>query len=329
MHTVATPDVGGIAMFAGMVAAVVVGRMMSGFEDAFATSEPGGVVLAACVIFLVGLVDDVRELSPPAKVFGTILAAMVLVYYGVTMIYFRVPLVDVFLLADEWVPLITILWLLGMSQAINLIDGLDGLAAGIVAIGAGAFFLYSRFLEEQQLLTPPNIGPLICIITVGMCLGFLPHNFNPARIFMGDGGALLLGLMMASATSVVGGRADPTTQRFFGQSYFFFAPLFIPLVHSRCADSRHCFRHRSPGHETQRRGHSRQGSSPSPLDESRPWAAAQRAHLVAVDRVVVVVCALPGVHQERFVDRHARRAGARTRVCIRFSSRGSQKSVGS
>ena len=103
------------------------------------------------------------------------------------------------------------LWVLGMTQAINLIDGLDGLAAGIVAIAAGAFFLYSqRARPTLDLLTPPNLGPLIAIIAVGMCVGFLPHNFNPARIFMGDSGALLLGLLLAVSTSVVGGRADPT-----------------------------------------------------------------------------------------------------------------------
>ena len=229
VHTVPTPDVGGIAMFAGFVVALGVSRMMTGFDALFAaSSEPEGVLIAAAVIFLVGLVDDVRDISPPAKVFGTIVAGMVLFYYGVTMIYFRVPLYDVFLIANEWVPLLTVVWLLGMSQAINFIDGLDGLAAGIVAIAAGAFFLYSRYLEENGLLQSANIGPMICIIAVGMCLGFLPHNFNPAKIFMGDGGALLLGLLMATSTSVVGGRA-PDTQLFFGQSYFFFAPLFIPL----------------------------------------------------------------------------------------------------
>jgi UDP-GlcNAc:undecaprenyl-phosphate GlcNAc-1-phosphate transferase len=99
----------------------------------------------------------------------------------------------------------------------------------VVAIGAFSFFLYSQRLNELDLLTPPNLGPLIAIITVGICLGFLPHNFNPARIFMGDGGALLLGLLLAVSTSVVGGRADPTTQRLAGQTYFFLAPLFIPL----------------------------------------------------------------------------------------------------
>lgn len=230
VHKVPTPDVGGIAMFAGFAIALALSRLMNAFDPLYSrNSEPRGVLVAATIMFLVGLVDDVRDISAPAKVLGTVLAGMALVYYGVTMFYFRVPLVDVFVLADEWVPLVTIVWLLGISQAINLIDGLDGLAAGIVAIAAGAFFLYSTELQNQGVLTRDSIGPLVCIITVGICLGFMPHNFNPAKIFMGDSGALLLGLLMAAATSVVGGRADPVTQQRFGQSYFFFAPLFIPL----------------------------------------------------------------------------------------------------
>jgi UDP-GlcNAc:undecaprenyl-phosphate GlcNAc-1-phosphate transferase len=116
-----------------------------------------------------------------------------------------------------------------MTNAINLIDGLDGLAAGIVAIAAGTFFLYSQRLSELDRLEASSIGPLLAVLTLGVCVGFLPHNFNPARIFMGDGGALLLGLLMAASTSVVGGRADPA-QGFSGQTYFFLAPLAIPLV---------------------------------------------------------------------------------------------------
>ena len=159
-----------------------------------------------------------------------VLAGLVLVQYGVTMYYFRIPFVDDILLSTDWAPLVTVLWLLGMTQAINLIDGLDGLAAGIVAIAAGAFFLYAQKLSDLGLLASPNFGPLVAIIAVGVCVGFLPHNFNPARIMMGDSGALLLGLMMAVSTSVVGGRADPSGQGFVGQTYFFLAPLVIPLL---------------------------------------------------------------------------------------------------
>ena len=231
VHQVPTPDVGGIAMFLGFVVALALAWRMGRFSPIFNNnSEPMGVLLAALVIFGTGLVDDVREISSPAKVTGTVVAGLFLVWFGVTMFYFRVPFVDVFVLSDDWVPLITILWLMGMSQAINLIDGLDGLAAGIVAIAAASFFLYSRRLDTLGVLAQPNIGPLIAIIALGVCLGFLPHNFNNAKIFMGDSGALFLGLLMAVSTSVVGGRADPNTQAYIpGQTYFFLAPLFIPL----------------------------------------------------------------------------------------------------
>lgn len=232
VHRVVTPDVGGIAMLAGLLVAFAVARLWDAFDPLFArNSEPRGIVLAAVLMFLVGFVDDIREISAPAKVMGTVVVGAVLVYYGVTMFSFRIPFIDPFLLSDQWVPLITVLWLLGMTNAINLIDGLDGLAAGIVAIGSTAFFLYAQKLADPSLgmLTQPNLGPMVAILTVGICVGFLPHNFNPARIFMGDGGALLLGLLMAVSTSVVGGRADQNAQQYVGQSYFFLAPLFIPL----------------------------------------------------------------------------------------------------
>ena len=231
VHKVPTPDVGGIAMFMGFIVALAIAWKMGRFSPVFDNnSEPLGVLLAAIVIFSTGLVDDIREISSPAKVTGTVIAGLVLVYFGATMFYFRVPFLDVFVLSNDWIPLITILWLMGMSQAINLIDGLDGLAAGIVAIAAASFFLYSRRLDDLGALAQPNMGPLIAIIALGVCLGFLPHNFNPAKIFMGDSGALFLGLLMAVSTSVVGGRADPNSQTYTpGQTYFFLAPLFIPL----------------------------------------------------------------------------------------------------
>ena len=231
VHKVPTPDVGGIAMFLGFIVALAIAWKMGRFSPVFDNnSEPLGVLLAAIVIFATGLVDDIREISSPAKVTGTVIAGLVLVYFGATMFYFRVPFLDVFVLSNDWIPLITILWLMGMSQAINLIDGLDGLAAGIVAIAAASFFLYSRRLDDLGALAQPNIGPLIAIIALGVCVGFLPHNFNPAKIFMGDSGALFLGLLMAVSTSVVGGRADPNSQTYTpGQTYFFLAPLFIPL----------------------------------------------------------------------------------------------------
>jgi UDP-GlcNAc:undecaprenyl-phosphate GlcNAc-1-phosphate transferase len=228
VHEVALPDVGGLGMYFGFVVAFVTAWLWGTFDVIFeSNSEPLGVLLAATIIFVVGLIDDVREISAPAKVFGTLLAGLVLVQFGVVMFEFRLPFYEGVILIDPSLqPLITVLWLLGMSMAINLIDGLDGLAAGIVGIGAISFFFYAERLSARDLLDTVNVGPLVAVITAGVCLGFLPHNFNPARIFMGDGGALLLGLLMAVSTSVVGGRAEPS----IGRTYFFLAPLAIPLL---------------------------------------------------------------------------------------------------
>ncbi|BAN01370.1 glycosyltransferase family 4 protein [Ilumatobacter coccineus] len=231
VHTEPLPDVGGLAMFIGFAVALGVAWAISDFSLLFeSNSEPLGVLIAAAIVFGVGLVDDVREVSAPAKIFFTVMAGLALVWFGVVMFYFRVPYLDAVILSDDLKPLITVLWLVGMTQAINLIDGLDGLAAGVVAIGAGAFFLYSQELTDRGFIGGGNIGPLFAIIAVGVCLGFLPHNFNPARIIMGDGGALLLGLLLAVSTSVVGGRADPFQTQFVGTTYFFLAPIAIPLL---------------------------------------------------------------------------------------------------
>jgi UDP-GlcNAc:undecaprenyl-phosphate GlcNAc-1-phosphate transferase len=123
--------------------------------------------------------------------------------------------------------LLTVLWVIGMTTAINYVDGLDGLAAGIVAIAAAALLLYCERLDHIGALGADNVGPIVAAAVLGACLGFLPHNFHPARIFMGDAGALLLGILMAASTIAVGGNTDA---QFSGQTFFFFAPLFIPLV---------------------------------------------------------------------------------------------------
>jgi UDP-GlcNAc:undecaprenyl-phosphate GlcNAc-1-phosphate transferase len=231
VHTSPIPHVGGMAMLVGFLVAFVTAWMLDSFELVFLdNSEPRGVLLAALIVFLTGFLDDIVDLAPPGKVTGVVLAGIVLSYFGATMFYFRVPFLDVVILSSDWTPLVTVLWLLGMTQAINLIDGLDGLAAGIVAIASASFFLYANKLNDLELMPDRNLGPLVAIITAGVCVGFLPYNFNPARIFMGDGGAYLLGMLLAVSTSVVGGRADPNTQDFVGQTFFFFAPLAIPLL---------------------------------------------------------------------------------------------------
>ncbi len=233
VHTSPIPHVGGLAMLLGFLVAFVVAWTTNGFDPIFHdNSEPEGVLIAILIVFVTGFLDDIMDLAPPGKVTGVVLAGIALSYFGVTMFNFRVPFLDVVILSGDWQAVVTVVWLLVMTQAINLIDGLDGLAAGIVAIGSGAFFLYANKLGDLELLQGEdrNLGPLVAVITVGVCIGFLPYNFNPARIFMGDSGAFLLGAMLAISTSVVGGRADPNTQDHLGATFFFFAPLAIPLL---------------------------------------------------------------------------------------------------
>ena len=227
VHSTPTPTAGGVAMFGAVVVAMGVASLMGQFDRAFeGSSEPLGVVLAAGIILLVGLVDDVREVSAPAKLAGQVLAGSLLSFLGVTMLYFRIPFLDIVSISPDLAPLLTVLWVAAIANAINLIDGLDGLAAGIVAIAAAAFFIYGQRLSDAGLLEPENAGPLIAVVACGVCLGFLPHNFHPARIIMGDAGSMLLGLLMACSTMMVGGR---TADQFSGQTYFFFAPMVIPL----------------------------------------------------------------------------------------------------
>lgn len=238
VHMKPMPTAGGAAMFLGFLVAMAVASRVPALEPVFrGSSEPLAVVLGAAIIFGVGFLDDLGksvcawprgEVSAPAKMAGQVLAASVVSLLGVVMFFFRIPFLDLVALSNDLQPLATVLWVLGMTNAVNFIDGLDGLAAGIVAIASGAFFLYAIQLgpEHAGLITETSIGPLIAAITLGVCLGFLPHNFHPARIMMGDSGALLLGMLMAVATLVVGGRTD---QPFSGQTYFFYAPIFIPF----------------------------------------------------------------------------------------------------
>ena len=229
VHDRPIPYGGGAAMFVGFLVAVLAAAAMPPLRQLFEGSpEVMGVVLAAGAMFAVGLIDDLRDMSAPAKMAGQVLAASILYFSGVTMYELKIPLAGFFVLTPGIIPLITAVWVIALTNAVNLIDGLDGLAAGVVAIGAGALALYGLRLVDLGLLPSDNIGPLVAVIACGICLGFLPFNFNPARIFMGDAGAHFLGLLMAASTMVVGGRV-PTAVPTSGVTYFFFAPLFIPL----------------------------------------------------------------------------------------------------
>jgi UDP-GlcNAc:undecaprenyl-phosphate GlcNAc-1-phosphate transferase len=232
VHTKPTPTLGGAAMFVGFLVAMAVASQLDQFHEMFeANSEPFGLILGAGVIFLVGALDDLIDVSPPAKVAGQVVSASLLALFGVTMFYFRMPFnfldTDTVVLSSELAPLVTAAWLVLMTNAINLIDGIDGLAAGVVAIAGFALFLFADRLFKQGFIDGTNIGPLVAIIAVGVCLGFLPFNWHPSKIIMGDAGALFLGLLLAVPTITIGGRTD---HAFSGNTFFFFGPLLIPVL---------------------------------------------------------------------------------------------------
>jgi UDP-GlcNAc:undecaprenyl-phosphate GlcNAc-1-phosphate transferase len=229
VHASPTALLGGAGIVAGVLVGFAVAWLSGEFTATFRTiAPPLGVVLATVTIYAVGQLDDLREVSAPAKTAGSVLAGSVLAISGITILFFRIPFVGLVALPPDLATLITVLWVVGMAQAVNLIDGLDGLAAGVVAIGAGAVLLFAEYLDNRDaIIGDDNIGALIAACVLGACLGYLPWNFHPAKIFMGDAGALTLGLLMAAATIAIGGNTDAEVR---GQTFFFFAPLFLPLV---------------------------------------------------------------------------------------------------
>lgn len=230
LHPRPTPVLGGFAMCVGACAAILLASHLRQFHEMFSSSsEALGVVVGALVIVGVGFLDDVWEVSAPAKLAGQVLAGSAMYLFGLTLDQLQIPFGGNVQISADLAPLFTVLWVVGIANAINLIDGLDGLAAGIVGIASVSFLLYSTRLFDDQIITGSNIGPLIAAVTAGICAGFLPYNFTPAKIFMGDAGSMLLGLLVAVSTMVVGGRAVPGVAT-RGQRYFFFAPLLIPFL---------------------------------------------------------------------------------------------------
>ena len=223
VHLEPTPEWGGIAMFGALVAGLVVARTLPEFKDLFRSStEPLAVLAGAAVVVIIGFIDDHRDLRASTKLAGQLLAAGVLVLGGVQIFYFWLPGVGVISLSGDLSAIVTVLWTIGVINGINMIDGLDGLAIGLTTIGALSFFVYAFSTSDV-----PTTAALMTALIVGIGIGFVKHNFHPARIFMGDTGSMLLGLVLASATISGIGR---TTEPKFVDVAGFFVPVLIPVV---------------------------------------------------------------------------------------------------
>ncbi|MEX1907557.1 undecaprenyl/decaprenyl-phosphate alpha-N-acetylglucosaminyl 1-phosphate transferase [Janibacter sp. Y6] len=209
VHTVPIPRLGGVAILMGYAAATLLAWRLPFLSQVFETRELVGVLAAGAVVCLVGAIDDVRDLDPATKLGGQLLAAGIMAFSGVQ--FFSLPLGVVTVLPAPVLVILTIFVVVLATNAVNFIDGLDGLAAGTVAIAAGSFFVYSYIISASY--NPPNVfssATFISAAMLGCCLGFLPHNFFPARLFMGDSGALLLGLLLAAATISTTGAVNPS-----------------------------------------------------------------------------------------------------------------------
>lgn len=225
VHAEPTPLLGGVAMYVAMLAGLVTALALPDFRALFrASSEPVGVVLAATALVLLGVIDDVRGMRATTKLAGQLFAAGVLVLGGVQIFYFWLPGVGVLSPSADFSALLTVLWTVALVNAVNLVDGLDGLAVGVTTIAAGAFFLYAYQATPNDEHTTAE---LLTVIVLGVGVGFLRHNFSPARIFMGDAGSMLLGLLLASATVSAISR---TTEPQFIDVAGFVIPALLPLI---------------------------------------------------------------------------------------------------
>jgi UDP-GlcNAc:undecaprenyl-phosphate GlcNAc-1-phosphate transferase len=169
-------------------------------------SEATGIFLSGTFILLLGLLDDRFDLDPITKFAGQALAAGILLIYGVQILW--LPINGITTLPTNIGQLLTILFVMVVINAINFVDGLDGLATGIVMICAASFFAFSYLLAVINGLNRAGAPSLITAVVIGLCLGFLPHNFHPAQIFMGDSGAMFLGLMVSASAITLTGQVD-------------------------------------------------------------------------------------------------------------------------
>ena len=228
VHKVPVPRLGGVAMYVGMVAAIAVASHIPYLEGVFEGGSAWGVVTSGGLLCALGVVDDLFDLEWWAKLAGQALAASILAWQGVQLVSF--PIAGLTIGSSGFSMVMTIFVVLTAINAVNFVDGLDGLAAGTVAIGAMAFFGYTYVLTRNT--SPDSYASLAATLgaaLIGICLGFLPHNFNPATIFMGDCGSMLLGLMSAATAIVVTGQIDPISIS-YGRALPAFLPVLLPLA---------------------------------------------------------------------------------------------------
>ena len=185
MHKKAMPLMGGLAMFYGFIVSIAVFVPVS--------RQLVGLFIGATVIVIVGIIDDKKNLHPIPKLICQIVAALIAIYFGHSIKFFSIPFsgnTSPFVVPSPYAEIISVIWIVGMTNAVNFIDGLDGLAAGVSSIASLSILFISIIMNN------PSVTPIAAAL-VGCCVGFLPFNSNPAKIFMGDTGSTFLGYTLA------------------------------------------------------------------------------------------------------------------------------------
>ena len=236
-HSVITPRWGGIGMWISMSLTFLVVSHLPLVAKSFGR-EATGIFLAGTFIMILGALDDMYDLDSITKFAGQAVAGGILLLHGVQILW--LPINGIYILPPSIGQLLTIFFVMVVINAVNFVDGLDGLATGIVAICAMAFFGFSYLLAVVNGLNRAGAPSLITAVIIGICIGFLPHNYHPARIFMGDSGAMFLGLLLSAAAITLTGQIDLNAITNQGSSspllplLLPFSILAIPLILSGC-----------------------------------------------------------------------------------------------
>ncbi len=237
VHVIPIPYFGGVAMLGGLGAGFLVAHHLPflGGSQPQVFHDAGVVLTGGAIICAVGVLDDIFELDALTKLGGQIVAAGYLVLNGVQLYSLVIPGVGQFSLDPTQAMLVSMVLIVGTVNAVNFVDGLDGLASGMVCIGAVAFFVFSYRLADTNGLSLAITAALLCAALAGACVGFLPHNFYPARIFMGDSGSMLLGLVLSGSTLTLTGQFAAvqlsSTQGDYqtGNGLVFLLPILLPI----------------------------------------------------------------------------------------------------
>ena len=206
IHSTPTARWGGVAMWVAMTLTFLIVGNLPLVGKSFG-HEAQGIFLASTAIVLLGMADDRFELDALTKLAGQVFTAGILLIYGIQILW--LPINGVITLPPSIGQLLTVLIVLVVVNAVNFIDGMDGLAAGVVAISGIAFFAFAYLLAVDYGFSRAGAPSLITAVSIGICLGFLPHNLSPAKIFMGDSGSMLLGLLLSVSAITLTGQVDP------------------------------------------------------------------------------------------------------------------------